>query len=155
MTPFLRKLLGMNWLLFAAVIAISLAGILLIHGATYLHPHERYWQMQAKWVGIGLFVFLTVTMIDYRWVKWAAVPMYLASTALVALTYTSRGVEKNGAKCWLSLPGIGVFQPSQGFSRSRFFSRTPGDGIRCCGSPARESSSARRWCSSSSSRTSA
>ena len=113
MTPFLRKLLGMNWLLFAAVIAISLAGILLIHGATYLHPHERYWQMQAKWVGIGLVVFLVVTLIDYRWVKWAAVPMYLASTALVALTYTSRGVEKNGAKCWLSLPGIGVFQPSQ------------------------------------------
>ena len=113
MTPFLRKLLGMNWLLFAAVIAISLAGILLIHGATYLHPHERYWQMQAKWVGIGLVVFLTVTLVDYRWVKWAAVPIYLVSTAMVALTYTSRGVEKNGAKCWLNLPGIGVFQPSQ------------------------------------------
>ncbi|MEQ1854789.1 MAG: FtsW/RodA/SpoVE family cell cycle protein [Chthoniobacteraceae bacterium] len=113
MTPLLRKLLGMNWLLFAAVIVISLAGILFIHGASYVHPSERYWQQQAKWVGVGLFVFLAVTLVDYRWVKWAAVPMYLVSIALVAMTYTGLGVTKSGATCWLRLPGIGVFQPSQ------------------------------------------
>lgn len=113
MTPFLRKLLGMNWLLVAAVVAISLAGILFINGASYLQPEERYWQQQAKWVGIGMMVFLVVTVIDYRWVKWVAVPMYLASIALVALTYTSLGVEVNKAKCWLRLPGFPVFQPGQ------------------------------------------
>ena len=113
MTPLLRKLLGMNWLLFAAVVVISLAGVLFIHGATYMNPSDRYWQMQAKWVGIGLVVFLVVTLIDYRWVKWAAVPIYLAGTALVALTFTGMGVEVNNAKCWLRLPGIGVFEPSQ------------------------------------------
>src|SRR5436190_15776252 len=75
MTPLLRKLLGMNWLLFAAVVVIALAGILFIHGASYLHPTERYWQQQAKWVGIGMVVFFVVTLTDYRWVKWLAVPM--------------------------------------------------------------------------------
>jgi len=113
MTPLLRKLLGMNWLLFAAVVVISLAGILFIHGASYLHPAERYWQMQARWVGVGLVVFLVVTLIDYRWVKWAGVPLYVGSTVLVALTYGKYGVEKNGAKCWLGLPHLPVFQPSQ------------------------------------------
>lgn len=113
MTPFLRKLLGMNWLLFVSVVVIALAGILFINGASYLHPEEHYWQNQAKWVGYGIVIFLFVTLIDYRWVKWAAVPMYLGSVALVALTYTSMGVEKNGAKCWLRLPVLGVFQPSQ------------------------------------------
>jgi rod shape determining protein RodA len=113
MTPLLRKLLGMNWLLFAAVVVIALAGILFIHGASYLHPTERYWQQQAKWVGIGMVVFFVVTLTDYRWVKWLAVPMYLASIALVALTYTGMGVEVNKAKCWLRLPVIGVFQPGQ------------------------------------------
>ena len=113
MTPLLRKLLGMNWLLFAAVLVIALAGILFIHGASYLHPTERYWQQQAKWVGIGLVVFFVVTLTDYRWVKWVGVPMYLASIALVALTYTGMGVEVNKAKCWLRLPVIGVFQPGQ------------------------------------------
>lgn len=113
MTPFLRKLLGMNWLLFASVIVIALAGVLFVNGASYLHPDERYWQNQAKWVGYGLMIFLMITLVDYRWVKWAAVPMYLGSIALVALTYTSMGVEKNGATCWLRLPVLGVFQPSQ------------------------------------------
>ena len=113
MTPLLRKLLGMNWLLFAAVVAISLAGVLFIHGASYLHPAERYWQQQAKWVGIGLVIFFVVTLTDYRWVKWLAVPMYLASIVLVALTYTKLGVEVNHAKCWLRLPGVTPFQPGQ------------------------------------------
>jgi len=113
MTPFLRKLLGMNWLLFASVVVISLAGILFIHGATYQNPNVRYWQMQAKWVSIGIVVFLVVTLIDYRWVKWAAVPIYIGGTALVGLTFTGMGVEVNNAKCWLRLPGLGVFEPSQ------------------------------------------
>jgi rod shape determining protein RodA len=113
MTPFLRKLLGMNWLLFASVVVISLAGILFVNGASYLQPEFRYWQQQAKWVGIGIFVFLAVTLIDFRWVKWAAIPMYLASIAFTALTYTSMGREHGGARCWLYLPGIGEFQPSQ------------------------------------------
>ena len=113
MTPLLRKLLGMNWLLFAAVLVIALAGILFIHGASYLYPAERYWQMQAKWVGIGLVIFFVVSLTDYRWVKWLGVPMYLSSVVFVALTYTRLGVEKNGAKCWLRLPVIGVFQPGQ------------------------------------------
>src|SRR5215207_9761367 len=113
MTPFLRKLLGMNWLLFASVIVIALAGVLFVNGASYLQPEHRYWQNQAKWVGIGLIVFLIVTMVDFRWVKWAAIPMYLASVALTALTYTRLGKEHGGAKCWLKLPGLTEFQPSQ------------------------------------------
>ncbi len=113
MTPLLRKLLGMNWLLFGAVLAIALAGILFIHGASYLQPTEHYWQLQAKWIGIGLVVFFVVTLTDYRWVKWLAVPMYLASVGLTALTHTGMAVKKNGASCWLRMPVIGVFQPGQ------------------------------------------
>ena len=113
MTPLLRKLLGMNWLLFAAVLVIALAGILFIHGASYVHPAARYWQNQAMYVGFGIVVFFVVTLIDYRWVKWLAVPMYLASIVLVALTYTNLGVEVNHAKCWLRLPGVTPFQPGQ------------------------------------------
>ena len=103
----------MNWLLFASVVVIALAGILFVNGASYLQPEHRYWQKQAQWVGIGIFVFLAVTLIDFRWVKWAAIPMYLASVAFTALTYTGMGRDHGGARCWLYLPGIGEFQPSQ------------------------------------------
>ena len=113
MTPLLRKLLGMNWLLFVAVVGIALAGVLFIHGASYMHPAKRYWQQQGAFVGAGLVIFLIVTLIDYRWVKWAAVPVYLVSIVLVALTYTKYGVEVNKAKCWLQLPHMPTFQPGQ------------------------------------------
>ena len=46
----------MNWLLFASVVVIALAGILFVNGAGYLQPEHRYWQQQAKWAGIGLVV---------------------------------------------------------------------------------------------------
>lgn len=103
----------MNWVLFAATLAIALAGILFINGASYLHPEKHYGQSQAQWVAYGVGVFLVTTLIDYRIIKIAAIPMYLGSVALVALTYTSRGVLVGGAKCWLQLPGLGTFQPSQ------------------------------------------
>jgi rod shape determining protein RodA len=64
-------------------------------------------------VGIGFAVFLVTSLLDYRWVKWAALPLYLVSIGFLILTYTSLGEEHGGAKCWLRLPGIGTFQPSQ------------------------------------------
>ncbi|MEK0448243.1 MAG: Rod shape-determining protein RodA [Verrucomicrobiota bacterium] len=114
MTPFLRKLIGMNWLLFAAVVVISLAGVFFIQGATEHFTSEKtYWQDHARFVGFGLVIFLAVTLTDYRWVKWLAIPLYVVSMILLGLTFTKFGVEVKGAVCWLKLPGLPQFQPSQ------------------------------------------
>jgi rod shape determining protein RodA len=114
MTPFLRKLIGMNWLLVAAVIVIGLGGVFFIHGATqHITDGKPYWQDHARFVGFGLIVFLAVSLTDYRWVRWLAIPLYLGSLVLLGLTFTSLGVEVLGAKCWLRLPGLPMFQPSQ------------------------------------------
>ena len=112
MTPLLRKLLGMNWLLVGLTILLSIFGVVAIYSATYFRTSE-YWEKQSIWVAGGLGVFFTVSVMHYRWVKWAALPLYLTGTILTALTYTSLGQEHGGAKCWLRLPGIGTFQPSQ------------------------------------------
>ena len=114
MTPFLRKLIGMNWLLFAAVSVISMAGVFFIHGATeHITDGKPYWQDHARFVGFGLLVFLAVSLTDYRWVKWISIPLYVASLALVGLTFVGFGVATKGAMCWLKLPGLPQFQPSQ------------------------------------------
>jgi rod shape determining protein RodA len=103
----------MNWLLFVSMVAIALAGVLFIHGATYHFQAEKiYWQDQAKFVGLGVIVFLIVTMIDFRWVKWAAIPMYIITVGLVALTHTGLGHKVKNATCWLRVGGL-IFQPSQ------------------------------------------
>lgn len=112
MTPFLRKLLGMNWLLVGIALVLCVAGVVAVYSATWFRTDE-YWHKQITWAAIGVAVFFVTSLIDYRWVKWAALPMFLASIVLVALTYTGLGEEHGGAKCWLRLPGIGTFQPSQ------------------------------------------
>lgn len=112
MTPLLRKLLGMNWLIVAAMVVLSLFGILAVYSATYFRTNE-YWQKQTLFVVGGFAVFVVVSIFHYRWVKWAALPLYVLGIILTALTYTSLGQEHGGAKCWLKLPGIGTFQPSQ------------------------------------------
>lgn len=114
MTPFLRKLIGMNWLLVAAVVVIALAGVFFIQGATeHITDGKPYWQDHARFVGFGLLVFLAVSLVDYRWVRWIAIPLYFVSLVLLALTLTKLGITKNGATCWLKLPGVPPFQPSQ------------------------------------------
>ena len=54
-----------------------------------------------------------MSLIHYRWVKWIALPMYLASIFFVILTYTHYGEQHGGAKCWLRIPRVGTFEPSQ------------------------------------------
>jgi rod shape determining protein RodA len=112
MTPLLRKLLGMNWLLVVITILLTGFGVLAVYSATYFRTNE-YWEKQLVWATGGLAVFFVVSILHYRWVKWAALPLYVISIVLTALTYTSLGQEHGGAKCWLRLPGIGTFQPSQ------------------------------------------
>ena len=112
MTPLLRKLLGMNWVIVTLTILLTVFGVIAVYSATYFRTNE-YWEKQVVWAFGGLAVFFAVSIIHYRWVKIAAVPLYATSVLLIALTYTPLGQEHGGAKCWLRLPGIGTFQPSQ------------------------------------------
>lgn len=111
MTPLIRKLLGMNWILVASAIALGVFGVIAVYSATFFRTDE-YWHKQAVWVGAGLVVFLVTSLTPYRFAKWAALPMYLAGVAAVVLTYAI-GEEIGGARCWLRVPGVGLFQPSQ------------------------------------------
>jgi len=101
----------MNWILVAAAIALGVFGVIAVYSATFFRTDE-YWHKQAVWVGAGLVVFLVTSLIPYRFAKWAALPMYLVGIVAVVLTYVM-GEEIGGARCWLRVPGVGLFQPSQ------------------------------------------
>jgi rod shape determining protein RodA len=82
MTPFLRKLIGMNWVLFASMVALSIFGVIAVYSSTYFKTDE-YWHRQTMWVAVGLATFLVTSLLDYRWTKWAALPLYLVSIVLL------------------------------------------------------------------------
>ena len=114
MTPFLRKLLGLNWLLLVNMLALAIFGVIAVYSATYMRGDPvvtDFWRKQANWVAVGFAAFIVTSLIDYRWIRWGALPMYLAGLFFLILTRFI-GTKVYGARSWLHLGPIN-FQPSQ------------------------------------------
>jgi rod shape determining protein RodA len=114
MTPFLRKLLGLNWVLLGTMLALAIFGVIAIYSATYMREDSiasEFWRKQANWVVVGFFAFMVVSLVDYHWIRWGALPMYLAGLAFLILT-RFYGQKVYGARSWLHIGPIN-FQPAQ------------------------------------------
>ncbi|MEI8234847.1 MAG: FtsW/RodA/SpoVE family cell cycle protein [Verrucomicrobiota bacterium] len=114
MTPLLRKLLGMNWVLLVVMLGLAIFGVIAIYSCTYMREAAAYhdmWRKQSGWIAFGLLIFLVVSLTDYRWIRWGALPIYLVGLVFLVLTLLM-GVKKDGARCWLKLGPL-VFQPAQ------------------------------------------
>ena len=114
MTPLFKKLLGLNWILFLNMAALIAFGVYAIYNASAYKEGPALsmkWREHITYATLGLPVFFGAALIDYRWIRWACVPAYLAGLAgLVAVEFM--GVEKGGNKAWLVVAGREV-QPSQ------------------------------------------
>jgi rod shape determining protein RodA len=114
MTPFLRKLLSLNWLLLLNMLALAIFGVIAIYSATYMREDSvsaEFWRKQASWVAVGFATFIITSLIDYRWVRWGALPMYFGGLVFLVLTKFI-GAKVYGARSWLHLGPIN-FQPAQ------------------------------------------
>ena len=114
MTPFLRKLLGLNWALLFTMLALATFGVIAIYSATSARQDPvaaDFWRKQANWVVVGFLAFMVASLVDYRWVRWGALPMYLAGLFFLLLTKIM-GTKVYGARSWLHLGPVN-FQPAQ------------------------------------------
>lgn len=114
MTPLLRKLFGMNWVLIVTMLALAIFGVIAIYSCTYMRDNLAYssmWRKQSGWIAVSLVVFVVVSLTDYRWIRWGALPLYLASLVFLVLTLVM-GKKLDGARSWLHLGPI-QFQPAQ------------------------------------------
>src|ERR1700732_2436257 len=114
MTPFLRKLLGLNWILLIVMLALAVFGVVAIYSATYMREDPvaaDFWRKQANWVVVGFFAFMVASLVNYRWVRWGALPLYLAGIFFLVLT-KFMGQKVYGARSWRH-PGPINFQPAQ------------------------------------------
>src|SRR6202035_46455 len=114
MTPFLRKLLGQNWLLLLTMLALAVFGVVAIYSATSTRADAYaadFWRKQANWLVVGVFAFMITSLIHYRWIRWGALPMYLAGIVFLILTKFI-GTKVYVARSWLHLGPIN-FQPAQ------------------------------------------
>ncbi|MEJ0091537.1 MAG: putative lipid II flippase FtsW [Limisphaerales bacterium] len=73
----------------------------------------RVLMMQAAWCCIGLAVCAVMTVLDYKWLKKFAWPIFICAIILAALVFVPHlGVKRLGARRWVQLHGLG-FQPSE------------------------------------------
>src|SRR6266436_3371352 len=117
MNSFLRKLLGMNWLLVCLAIGLSVFGVIAIYSATYMREEaylKEMWRRQIIFLVLGVAVFFVAALINYRyWLSSVIFPLllYLAGLGFLVLTHFF-GRTTFGAKSWLDLGPIS-FQPAQ------------------------------------------
>src|SRR5207249_10449832 len=113
MASFLRKLLGLYSLLLIVMLALAVFGVVAIYSATYMREDPvaaDFWRKQANWVVVGFFAFMVGSLVNYHWIRWRALPMYLAGIFFLVLTkFMSQKVYC--ARSWLDLVLIN-FQPS-------------------------------------------
>lgn len=110
MHPLLRCFFRMHWALFGLMAGLLAFGIYAIDSATWMREQD-FAKSQLVWILICLPMFFVVALIDYRWVRFGAVPLYVLSIlGLVATMFL--GEKRYGARSWLDL-GPMSFQPSQ------------------------------------------
>ncbi len=79
-------------------------------GTTVLEPGSIF-QRALMWTGIGLVVFLVMTIFDYRWLKTLAWPLYVVNVGLLVMTLAI-GSGVGGSARWVEF-GPFTFQFSE------------------------------------------
>jgi rod shape determining protein RodA len=108
----------LDWTLLVVVLALSLAGTLLVWSATEgalrqqgSDPHT-YLYKQLVNVVIGLALMWGVTLLDYRRLRsWAPALYGVALLGLIAVLAVGKAIY--GSKSWIDLPGGNQVEPSE------------------------------------------
>lgn len=119
MTPFLRKILGMNWVLVFVMYGLLIFGVFMIESAARHLPVSKevlkqfgsagvyYATMQKNWILIGSVAYFAAAFVDYRWIRWLGIPFYAVSMVLMVLA-----MQQDDSVHRLNLFGLS-FQPAQ------------------------------------------
>lgn len=107
-----RTFRDFDWLLAILATAIVAFGTWQIHNAQ--PPPATYWQKQLLGLGIALVAMLFIAFTDYRKVVHIAPAFYIFGLVLLIIVLVPGiGLKINGQRCWIAMPGIGQFQPSE------------------------------------------
>jgi rod shape determining protein RodA len=104
--------------LFLAILGLSLFGIAMIYSAGQVYVPNPVtadaWVRQSLWLVLALVAFTLLSRVPVGWIEWAAVPSYVMSVVLLALTLVigeGQGTAA-GVRSWIDL-GFISFQPAE------------------------------------------
>lgn len=106
-----RALRDFDWLLAILAVAIVCFGVWQIYNA---QPTENFWEKQIIGLIIALVALIVISFTDYRRVVDAAPILYgIGLLLLILVMVPGVGMRINGQQCWIKVPLIGQFQPSE------------------------------------------
>jgi len=101
-----------------SILCLSIFGIAMIYSAGQVNVPNPVtadaWVRQSLWLVLALVVFTFVARVPLRWIEWVAVPSYVVSVVLLAVTLVigeGRGTAA-GVRSWIDL-GVISFQPAE------------------------------------------
>ncbi|MGH2445877.1 MAG: putative lipid II flippase FtsW [Candidatus Limnocylindria bacterium] len=106
--------------LLLAVIALTAIGIVMVYSASsvrsYFSSDDPAAQglEQLVWAAIGLVGLFVASRVDFRHLRYLAIPVYVITLLMLALVLVPGiGSEINGSRRWIVIPGIGSLQPAE------------------------------------------
>ena len=106
--------------LLLAVMALSAIGIVMVYSASSVRSYfnnadpAAQGMEQIVWAAIGLAGLLVASRIDFRHLRYLAIPIFVITLALlVAVLIPGIGSEINGSRRWIVIPGFGSLQPAE------------------------------------------
>ncbi|HEX3219660.1 MAG TPA: putative lipid II flippase FtsW [Candidatus Limnocylindria bacterium] len=115
-----RERHNVSYPLLVVVLAMVAIGVVMVYSASsvrsYLASSDPAAQglQQGIWAVLGLSAMMLASRIDFRILRYLAIPLYLGSfVLLVAVLLPGIGFEAFGSRRWIVVPGIGTFQPAE------------------------------------------
>lgn len=107
-----KKLQGFDFLLFFAVLGMSIYGVIMIGSATHINTSgsSSEYTMQMVWIATGLILLFLATFIDYNFILKFYIPIYLLNIFLLVLVLFI-GTDGSTSR-WIDV-GPGNIQPSE------------------------------------------
>ncbi len=106
--------------LLLAVMALTALGIVMVYSSSSVRSYFSSSDPAAQgleqlvWAGIGLTGLLVASRIDFRHLRYLAIPFYVITLLLlIAVLVPGIGSEINGSRRWIVLPGFGSLQPAE------------------------------------------
>jgi cell division protein FtsW len=106
--------------LLLAVMALTALGIVMVYSASSVRSYFSTSDPAAQgleqlvWAGIGLTGLIVAMRLDFRHLRYLAIPFYVITLALlVAVLIPGIGSEINGSRRWIVIPGFGSLQPAE------------------------------------------
>ena len=106
--------------LLLAVMALTGIGVVMVYSASSVRSYFSSADPAAQgleqlvWAGIGLTGLVVAMRLDFRLLRYLAIPIYVLTLGLlVAVLVPGIGAEINGSQRWIIIPGVGTLQPAE------------------------------------------